>query len=111
MSIDDKRRLGAIAFVTLLALSVFWPSPFVSINRLCCNAPLGVDELSFLGREAASWDVAFWCIVGLFALALVDWSADYREPWRVARSLRIRVRATDALALLGAAAIVAVVWF
>jgi membrane-associated phospholipid phosphatase len=111
MSIDGKRRLAGIAFVTLLALSVFWPSPVVSVNRLCCNAPLGVDELSFLGREAVSWDVAFWCVVGLFALALIDWSADYREPWRIARSLRIRPRAVDALALLGAAAIVALVWF
>src|SRR6059058_1180686 len=108
---DAERRLASVAFIALLLLSVFWPSPIVSINRLCCNAPLGVDELSFLGREAAPWDVAFWCVVGLFALALVDWSADYREPWRIARSLRIRVRAADALALLGAAAIVAVVWF
>ena len=108
---DGKRRLAAIAFVTLLALSVFWPSPIVSVNRLCCNAPLGVDELSFLGREAASWDVAFWCVVGLFALALIGASGDYREPWRIARSLRIRLRAVDALALLGAAAIVALVWF
>src|SRR2546430_10493611 len=91
-----ERRLASVAFIALLLLSVFWPSPIVSINRLCCNAPLGVDELSFLGREAAAWDVAFWCIAGLFALALIDPSADYREPWRVLRAIRLRLRATDA---------------
>jgi len=111
MSIDGKRRLAATAFVTLLLLSVAWPSPVVSVNRLCCNAALGVDDLSFLGREAAAWDVAFWCITGLFALALIDRSADYREPWRVARALRIRVGVADGLALLGAAVVVAVVWY
>src|ERR1041385_8813887 len=108
MSIDGKRRLASTAFVVLLALSVFWPSPIVSINRLCCNASLGVDELSFLGREAAMGDVAFWCLMGVFALALVDWSADWREPWQVARALRVRVRWMDALVLLAAAAPVAV---
>src|SRR5438093_2808548 len=100
MSIDAKRRLAAAAFVTLLTLSVFWPSPVVSVNRLCCNASLGVDELSFLGREAASWDVAFWFLAGLFALALIDWSGDYREPWRIMRSIRIHPRALDAIAVL-----------
>jgi membrane-associated phospholipid phosphatase len=103
--------LAATAFVALLALSVFWPSPAVSINRLCCNAAIGADELSFLGRESAPWDVAFWCLTGLFALALIDWSADWREPWRVMRALRIRVQMFDALALLGAAVVVAIVWF
>ena len=110
MSIDGKRRLAAAAFIALLALSVFWPSPVVSVNRLCCNARIGADELSFLGREAAPWDIAFWCLAGLFALALIDWSADWREPWRILRSLRIRLRAADAVALLAAAAIVAIVW-
>src|ERR1051325_2482902 len=111
MSIDGKRRLASAAFLAMLALSVFWPSPIVSVNRLCCNASLGVDELSFLGRETAVWDVTFWCLIGLFALALVDWSADWREPWQVARALRIRPRWTDALALLAATALVAVIWF
>jgi len=110
MSIDGKLRLAAAAFVALLILSVFWPSPAVSINRLCCNAAIGVDELSFLGRESAPWDVAFWCLAGFFALALIDPSADYREPLRMTRSLRLRARGVDALALLGAAALVAVVW-
>ncbi len=110
MSMDGKRRLAAAAFVALLLLSVFWPSPIVSINRLCCNAPIGADELSFLGREAAPWDVAFWCIAGLFALALIDPSADYREAWRVLRSLRIRPRVADWLALLAAGVAVTIVW-
>ena len=110
MSIDDKRRYAAAAFVTLLALSVFWPSPVVSVNRLCCNALLGVDELSFLGRETVVWDVAFWCIAGLLALALIDPSADYREPWRMLRAMRFRLRATDALAIVAAAAAVVAVW-
>src|SRR5436309_13809588 len=101
---DDKCRLAGIAFMTLLALSVFWRWPVVSVNRLCCNAPLGVDELSFLGREAAAWDVAFWCIAGLFALALIDPSADYREPWRVLRAMRVRLRAADAAGFVAAAA-------
>jgi membrane-associated phospholipid phosphatase len=111
MSIDAKRRrLAAAGFIALLALSVFWPSPIVSVNRLCCNAAIGVDELSFLGREAAEWDVAFWFIAGLFALALIDLSADYREPWRMLRALRIRPRAADAIALGAAAAAVTLVW-
>ena len=110
MSIDAKRRLAAAGFIALLALSVLWPSPIVSVNRLCCNAAIGVDELSFLGREAAAWDVAFWFIAGLFALLLIDWSADYREPWRILRALRVRPRATDAIALIAAAAGVALVW-
>jgi membrane-associated phospholipid phosphatase len=110
MSIEGKQRLAAFAFVALLILSVFWPSPVVSVNRLCCNAPLGVDELSFLGRESAPWDVAFWCLAGFFALALIDPSADYREPLRMLRALRIRARGVDGIALLGAAALVAVTW-
>jgi membrane-associated phospholipid phosphatase len=107
---EGKRRLAAAGFIALLALSVFWPSPIVSVNRLCCNADIGVDELSFLGREAAAWDVAFWFLAGLFALSLIDLSADYREPWRILRALRIRLRAIDALALVAAAAVVALAW-
>src|SRR5262249_32198083 len=110
MSIDGKARLAAAAFLALLALSVVWPSPIVSVNRLCCNAPLAVDELSFLGREAVSWDVVFWCLAGLLLIVMIDFDADYREPLRIARSLRIRLRAADALALLGAAAMVALIW-
>jgi len=115
MSIDAKRRLAAAAFVVLLALSVFWPAPAIEINQLCCHAHLAVDNLSFLGREAPAWDVAFWCIAGLFLLALLHPSnayrlSDFREIWALVRATRIRVRKTDALIVLICAALVAIVW-
>lgn len=90
MSIDAKRRYASAAFVTLLLLSVFWPSPIVSANRLWFNEDLSVDELSFLGREAPSWDVVFWCCAGLLLLLVVQ-SADGRdlgEPLRQLRAIR-----------------------
>ncbi len=61
--------------MVLLLLSVFWPSPFVSMNRLGANRAIGVDELSFLGREAPSWDVIFWALIGVFTIAIIQ-SAD-----------------------------------
>jgi membrane-associated phospholipid phosphatase len=115
MSIDGKRRLAAAAFIVLLALSVFWPAPAIEVNQLCCHARLTVDNLSFLGREAPAWDVAFWCIAGLFLLALLhpDGSykpAEFREVWTLIRATRIRLRGTDAIAVICAAILVAVVW-
>jgi membrane-associated phospholipid phosphatase len=115
MSIDAKRRLAAAAFVVLLALSVFWPVPAIEINQLCCHAYLAVDDLSFLGREAPAWDIAFWCIAGLFLLAMLHPSADYktsdfREVWTFARATRIRLRKTDAMVVIYAAILVAIVW-
>ena len=87
MPAASKRRYAAAAFVTLLILSVFWPSPIVSINRLWLGEHLAIDELSFLGRQAPSWDVVFWCIAGLLLLAIVH-SGDGRD-WREAvRQLR-----------------------
>jgi undecaprenyl-diphosphatase len=84
-----RRHLAGTAFVALLALSIWWPSPVVSVNRLCCTADLGVDELSFLGREEPRWDAAFWCLAGLFAIALFqsgEWEwREFAEPWRVRR--------------------------
>src|SRR5512141_84092 len=70
--LDRRRRLSAAAFVSLLCLSIFWPSPIVSTNLLCCNAPLAIDDLSFLGREAPSWDVVFWWMGGLMLLAILQ---------------------------------------
>jgi membrane-associated phospholipid phosphatase len=115
MSIDSKRRLAAAAFIALLALSVFWPSPAIAINQFCCHAHLTVDNLSFLGREAPAWDVAFWCIAGLFALALLHPNgaykpSDFAEAWTMVRATRVRLRRTDALAVVGAAIVVVVVW-
>jgi undecaprenyl-diphosphatase len=91
MSTSDKRRYAGAAFVTLLILSVFWPSPVVSMNRLWLGEKLAVDELSFLGRQAPSWDVAFWCLAGLLLLAIVHSAdgGDVREPLRQLRALRI----------------------
>jgi membrane-associated phospholipid phosphatase len=77
--------------VTLLILSVFWPSPIVSANRLWFGERLAVDELSFLGRESPSWDAVFWCFAGLLLLMIVQSadSRDFAEPWRQLRALRI----------------------
>jgi membrane-associated phospholipid phosphatase len=115
MSIDGKRRLAAAAFILLLALSVFWPAPAIAINQLCCHSHLTVDNLSFLGREAPAWDIAFWCIAGLFLLAMLHPSGDYkpsdfREVWTLIRATRIRLRRIDAIAVVVAAILVAVVW-
>ena len=90
MSTGDKRRYAAAAFVTLLILSVFWPSPVVSMNRLWINESIDVDELSFLGREAPSWDVVFWFFAGLLLLMILQSaeSHDYREPLAQIRALR-----------------------
>lgn len=114
MSTNGKRRYAAAAFVTLLLLSVFWPSPIVSGNRLWWNAPLTVDELSFLGREAPSWDVVFWCLAGLLLLAMVHTreGSDMREPLVLLRALRIPralwLRAALRLGIGGA--LTALVW-
>lgn len=91
MSIEGKRRYAAAAFVTLLILSVFWPSPIVSMNRLWTGEDLDIDDLSFLGREAPSWDVVFWCIAGLLLLLIIqtaDREADPRELLTQLRALR-----------------------
>jgi len=91
MPLERKRRHAAAAFVTLLVLSVFWPSPVVSSNRLWFDERLAVDELSFLGREAPSWDVVFWCFAGLLLLVILQSaeSHDFREPVRIARAMRV----------------------
>jgi membrane-associated phospholipid phosphatase len=86
-----RRRLAAFAFVALLLLSVFWPSPVVSTNRLCCDASLPVDELSFLGREAPAWDAIFWCIAGLLAIAIVQSGDPALDDLRIFRAMRPRL--------------------
>lgn len=115
MSIDAKRRYAAAAFLVLLTLSVFWPSPVVSANRLWMNDDLAIDELSFLGREAPSWDVVFWCIAGILLLVILQTAepeADSREPLRQLRAIRFdrSLWKRDALRLAIGLAITALVW-
>lgn len=115
MSIVDKRRYAAAAFITLLILSVFWPSPIVSVNRLWLGEKLAVDELSFLGRQAPSWDVVFWCIAGLLLLAIMHSAEgrDVREPLRQLREFRVEPRLWrgGAIRLVFGAVLVALVFF
>lgn len=121
----DRRGLtiSSIAFVALLVLALVWPAPVLWLNDRTFGAPLEIDERSFLGREAAQWDVVFWAIAGVFVIALfhakrretrIAWAEfrdDLREfPARVRqrwRSLRLR-RVLLAALLCGFA--VAVVW-
>jgi membrane-associated phospholipid phosphatase len=91
VKLEAKRRYAAAAFVALLVLSVFWPSPIVSANRLLHGPSLAVDDLSFLGREAPSWDVVFWCLAVLLLLAILHTAegSDYREAWRQLRAVKL----------------------
>lgn len=115
MSIDAKRRYATAAFLTLLALSVFWPSPVVSANRLWMDEDLAVDELSFLGREAPSWDVVFWCVAGILLLIILQSAepeADPREVLRLARAIHFdrSLWRGDAIRLAAGLAVTAIVW-
>jgi undecaprenyl-diphosphatase len=115
MPTDRKRRYAAAAFITLLILSVFWPSPIVSINRLWVDETIAVDDLSFLGREAPSWDVVFWCLTGLLLLAIVqsaDADADPREALHQLRAIRFgrSLWRPDAIRLAIGIVITALVW-
>jgi membrane-associated phospholipid phosphatase len=115
MSTVDKRRYAAAAFATLLLLSVLWPAPVVSTNRLWLHQPIAVDELSFLGREAPSWDVVFWCLAGLLLLAIVhtaDASADPRAPLAQLRAIHFDrpVARRAAIGLLAGAIVTAFTW-
>jgi len=106
MSIDAKRGLASASFVALLILSVFWPAPVISVNAICCRAHLPVDDLSFLGREAPSWDVVFWCIAGLLALWMIH---DVHEV-RLTEFPRPRFTARMAIVTVIGAAAVAAIW-
>ncbi|HEX7829730.1 MAG TPA: phosphatase PAP2 family protein [Thermoanaerobaculia bacterium] len=111
-----KRRLAAAAFIVLLVLSVFWPSPVVSFNRLWLNQSIDVDDLSFLGREAPQWDVVFWFFAGVLLIAIVhsaERDANPREPLAQLRALRFeRALWRDALiGLLAGIACTAIAYF
>ena len=78
LSLERKRRYAAAALMALLLLSVFWPSPIVTANRLWFGERLTIDDLSFLGREAPAWDAVFWCIAGVLLLAIIQ-TAEWEE--------------------------------
>jgi len=114
MSIDAKRHSAAAAFVGLLILSVFWPAPIVVTNDVCCHAAVPVDDLSFLGREAPSYDVVFWCIAGLLAIAILqtgvwDGGRTYSPP-TLFRPVREWADHKSALLLVLGAPCVALIW-
>lgn len=110
-----KRRIATLAFITLLLLSVFWPSPIVSTNRLWLHQPLDVDDLSFLGREAPQWDIVFWFFAGVLLLGVLQSAspdAHWREPIDQLRALRFeRSLWRDAIiGLLSGAALTTIAW-
>ncbi len=65
-----------LAFIALLLLAISWPSPVLWLNERTFRARLSIDQRSFLGREAPAWDVVFWAIAGLYALALIHGRLD-----------------------------------
>lgn len=116
-------RRAAAGFLVLLLLAVLWPAPAILLNDLTFQAPIAVDEHSFLGREAPSWDVVFWCIAGLYLLAMLhgraatltgSWAKLRRDLRRVAREIHDHWREYHWLrfagASLAAVALVLVVW-
>jgi undecaprenyl-diphosphatase len=113
MSIESKRRYASAAFITLLILSVFWPSPIVSSNQLWMHGQLDVDELSFLGREAPSWDAVFWCISGIFLLVVLQSADGFTDPRQQLRTIRFdrSLFRRGALYLLAGAVVTALVWW
>ena len=110
MSTDAKCRLASAAFAALLILSVFWPSPVVGVNELCCDTRLSIDDLSFLGREAPSWDVVFWCVAGVLALAVLQDVRDMRAVAAEFRATRARLGIHTAVALVASVLLVAALW-
>ena len=114
-AMDRRRAFASAGFIGLLLLSLFWPAPVLSVNALCCHAALPIDELSFLGREAPSWDVVFWCVAGLFAISLFHTSMEaVTHPFAGASMLMRETRpvwARDDLAAVVAAFVaVALTW-
>lgn len=65
-----RERLVVASFCMLLLLAVLWPAPVVVLNELTIASDLSIGYGSFLGREAAVWDVVFWSIAGLWLIAL-----------------------------------------
>jgi len=81
--LPSRARWVALGFVLLLILSILWPAPAIFLNEAVDGPALSVDEDSFLGREAPSWDVVFWGIAGLLGLAMIHTADDgIRIPLR-----------------------------
>lgn len=80
-------RAAAVGFLLLLTLAVLWPAPVIWINDATVAVPIAVDEDSFLGREAPSWDVVFWWIAGTYLLAIVHGRIEsFGGSWRMLRT-------------------------
>lgn len=121
----DHRGLtiSSMAFLALLVLALIWPAPVLWLNDATFEAPMEIDERSFLGREAPQWDVVFWGIAGIFVLALFHaktrevrraWE-EFREETRLfPQRVAARWRSLDTTRVLGAAALsavlIALVW-
>lgn len=110
-----RRVVAGVSFLVLLLLSLLWPSPVLSINALCCHAAMPIDDLSFLGREAPSWDVVFWCVAGLLAIALLEPSPDgqphsFGHAWRLARKTRPIFTRIDGAGCVAGVIAVALTW-
>lgn len=71
-SSSSEVRIAGVGFILLLVLAVLWPAPVILLNEATFGVPIAVDDDSFLGREAPSWDVVFWCIAGLYLLWMLD---------------------------------------
>lgn len=100
-----------------------WPAPVIWMNDRSFGAELAVDERSFLGREAPSWDILFWSIAGLYTLALFHgrvsqaaegfrmFTRDFRRAPAALRASAARLRPGRSLALFVAAVgVVMFVW-
>ena len=116
-------RWTAVGFLLLLLLALLWPSPVILLNESIGGPEIAVDERSFLGREAPSWDVVFWAIAGLLLLAMVHTSEPGVRPalQRLASDLRRSARQIGPelralgwrrafLVIAAASAVVAMVW-
>ena len=113
---DPGLALAGTGFMSLLALAIFWPSPLLWMNRISVNAPLTLSESDFLGRGDSPWDMVFWAVAGLFALAIIHGRNDaFAQSWRemkaFGKSVPQRVRAAwrrlNGLAVVAIAATVA----
>lgn len=127
MSTAGTERRAALAasvvFVVLLATAVIWPRPVLWINDLTFEAELSISTVSFLGREAPSWDVVYWSIVGFAVLGLFHGRlADAAATWTLVRRelrtalsdtgpvIRSLMRPSTRIALASLAVLCCVVW-